>query len=75
VRVNLIWMGKLVAFDPVRYLKEVRSEVARVRWPTRKETLVTTGMVLVMVILTALFFGVVDAAIGYVVRLIFTPNS
>ena len=68
-------MGKLVAFDPVRYLKEVRSEVARVRWPTRKETLVTTGMVLVMVILTALFFGVVDAAIGYVVRLIFTPNS
>jgi preprotein translocase subunit SecE len=64
-----------VAVDPVKYLQEVKSEVARVRWPTRKETLVTTGMVLSMAVMAAVFFFLVDWAIGQGVRALFGSNS
>ncbi|HUC62356.1 MAG TPA: preprotein translocase subunit SecE [Alphaproteobacteria bacterium] len=46
--------------SPVEFFREVRQEVSKVTWPTRKETLTTTGMVFLMVILTALFFFLVD---------------
>jgi len=64
-----------VAVDPVKYLREVRSEVARVRWPTRKETLVTTGMVLAMSVMAAFFFFFVDWVIGLGVRALFGTTS
>jgi len=64
-----------VAFDPIKYLREVRSEAARVRWPTRKETLVTTGTVLTMAVVAALFFFFVDSIFGWVARMFFTTNS
>ena len=38
-----------VAFDPVKFYREVRSEMTKVTWPSRKETLQTTGLVLAMV--------------------------
>ncbi|MBN8909460.1 MAG: preprotein translocase subunit SecE, partial [Rhodospirillales bacterium] len=38
-----------MAVDPERFVREVRSEVSKVTWPTRKETLVTTGLVIAMV--------------------------
>jgi preprotein translocase subunit SecE len=60
-----------VAFNPARFLREVRSEVAKVTWPSRKETLVTTGLVFAMVALAAVFFLVVDQAIGLGVRALF----
>ncbi|MFV3073939.1 preprotein translocase subunit SecE [Niveispirillum fermenti] len=56
--------------NPAEFLREVRREVAKVTWPTRKETLVSTGMVFVMVTLAALFFLVVDQIIGFGIRLI-----
>jgi preprotein translocase subunit SecE len=49
-----------MAFKPVQFFREVRQEAAKVTWPTRRETLVTTGMVFIMVVLVALFFFAVD---------------
>jgi preprotein translocase subunit SecE len=53
---------------PVEFLRQVRQEVARVTWPSRKETVVTTSMVFVMVFIAALFFFLVDLGLGHAVR-------
>ena len=42
--------------SPVKFIEEVRQEVSRVTWPTRKETVVTTAMVFLMVFIAAGFF-------------------
>jgi preprotein translocase subunit SecE len=60
-----------VAVDPAKFIREVRAEVGRVTWPTRKETLVTTGLVFAMVTITALFFFFVDQIISLGVRALF----
>jgi preprotein translocase subunit SecE len=60
-----------VAFDPAKFVREVRTEVGRVTWPGRRETLVTTGLVFLMVSLAALFFFVVDQVIGLGIRALF----
>ena len=60
-----------LASSPVRFVREVRSEVAKVTWPSRKETLVTTGLVFAMAALAALFFFVADQFIGIFVRMLF----
>ncbi len=60
-----------MAVDPAKFVREVRAEVARVSWPSRKETAVTTGLVLGMVALAAAFFFVVDQLIGLGVRALF----
>ena len=56
---------------PVEFFQQVRQEVSRVTWPTRKETLVTTAMVFVMVFIAAAFFFVVDQVFSLGVRMIF----
>ena len=53
------------------FVQQVRQELARVTWPTRKETTVTTAMVFVMVFIAAIFFFVVDQVLSYGVRLFF----
>ena len=60
-----------VAFHPVKFFREVRSEVAKVTWPSRKETLVTTGLVFAMAAMAGLFFFFVDQIVGVFVRLLF----
>ncbi|MBL8700284.1 MAG: preprotein translocase subunit SecE [Alphaproteobacteria bacterium] len=52
------------------FFRQVRQEANKVSWPTRKETLVTTGMVFAMSILAAVFFFVVDWIVSHAVRLI-----
>jgi len=52
-------------------VREVRAEVGKVTWPSRKETLVTTGLVLGMAALTAAFFFIIDQVIGLGVRQLF----
>jgi preprotein translocase subunit SecE len=46
--------------NPVQFIQQTRSEIAKVVWPSRREVLLTTAMVLVMTILLALFFSLVD---------------
>ena len=54
--------------SPVEFVQQVRREVAKVTWPSRKETGVTTVMVFVFVIMVALFFFVVDQVLSWGVK-------
>jgi preprotein translocase subunit SecE len=48
---------------PVQFFKEVRSEVRKISWASRNETLISTVFVFIMVVVAALFFFAVDAAL------------
>ena len=61
----------LVALNPAKFVREVRTEMNRVTWPSRKETLVTTGLVFALSALAAIFFFVSDQIIGIGVRALF----
>ncbi len=61
--------GALTA--PAKFLREVRAEMVKVTWPSRKETLITTGLVLAMAALAAIFFFVADQLFGIGVRALF----
>ena len=60
-----------LAVDPAKFVREVRQEVAKVTWPSRKETLVTTSLVFALSALAAAFFFVADQVIGVGVRALF----
>lgn len=60
-----------MAVEPAKFVREVRAEMARVTWPSRKETLVTTGLVFLMVAIAAIFFFVVDQGIAIGIRALF----
>ena len=53
--------------NPFTFLQQVRQEVAKVTWPTRRETVVTTIMVFIMILMAAFFFMAVDQVLGYVI--------
>jgi preprotein translocase subunit SecE len=53
--------------DIVEFFRETRREVAKVTWPTRKETVMTTVMIVGMALLAGLFFFIADTALGYVI--------
>lgn len=57
--------------SPADFVRQVRQEVSKVTWPTRKETTITTIMVFVMVFVAALFFLAVDQILILLVELIF----
>jgi preprotein translocase subunit SecE len=56
--------------NPFEFLQQVRTEVSKVTWPTRKETVVTTAAVLMMSIAAALFFLAADWVLSNVVTFI-----
>ncbi len=49
--------------NPLQFMQQVRAEVAKVVWPTRREVVLTTIMVFIMAALAAVFFSLVDLAI------------
>ncbi len=53
---------------PIKFLKEVKQEGYKIIWPSRKETLITTAMVFVMVVIFSLFFLLVDNIISWLIR-------
>lgn len=52
------------------FVRQVRQEISKVTWPTRKETVITTIMVFIFVTLMAIFFLAVDSVISWGIRLI-----
>jgi preprotein translocase subunit SecE len=56
--------------NPFEFIQQVRTEVSKVTWPTRRETIITTIMVVIMSIIAAIFFLGVDWVLGNVVQLI-----
>lgn len=56
--------------NPFQFIQQVRAEAAKIVWPTRRETLLTTGMVMLMATLFALFFFLVDLTIRFALETI-----
>lgn len=56
--------------NPFQFIQQVRAEVSKVVWPTRRETLLTTVMVFIMAALTATFFSLIDLAIRFGLSLV-----
>ena len=61
--------------SPAEFARQVRQEVAKVTWPSRKETAITTAMVFVMVLVAAIFFFVADQILAQLVRWILTVGA
>ena len=56
--------------SPFKFLQEVRTEAQKVTWPSRRETLVTTAMVFVMVTAASIFFLLADQVMSLIVKLV-----
>lgn len=59
-----------MAFSPFKFLQEVRSETSKVVWPTRRETMITTIMVFVLVAVASIFFFITDQVIRMLITFI-----
>jgi preprotein translocase subunit SecE len=58
-------------FEKVKkFLKEVKIELKKVVWPTRKDTIASTSVVIILVIIIALFLGLVDFGLSKIIRVI-----
>jgi preprotein translocase subunit SecE len=56
--------------NPFGFIQDVRTEAAKVTWPTRRETLLTTALVILMVLFASLFFVAVDQGLRMLVKFI-----
>jgi preprotein translocase subunit SecE len=56
--------------SPAQFVRNVRMEIGRTTFPTRKETTITTIMVFIMVVITAIFFFAVDQVLSWGVRML-----
>ncbi len=60
--------------NPFEFIQQVRQETSKVTWPTRRETVITTVMVLIMVTLASIFFVGVDTVLRWAVNLVLYGN-
>ena len=56
--------------SPIEFFRQVRQEVSKVTWPTRKETTLTTTMVFAMVVMASIFFLLVDLCLSKLISLV-----
>lgn len=56
--------------DGVQFLREVRVELKKVTWPSRRQTVGSTAVVLVLVIIVSFFLGIVDFALSSLIRVV-----
>ena len=56
--------------NPLKYVQQVRNEVSKIVWPTRKETMTTTIMVFIMAAIVALFFFIIDTLTSNILDII-----
>jgi len=58
-------------FEKVKqFLKEVKIELKKVVWPTRKDTIASTSVVIILVFIIAIFLGLVDFGLSKIIRVI-----
>ena len=60
----------MAVINPLRFTQQVRAEITKIVWPTRRETMITTVMVFVMAFVFALFFFGVDQLVQFVLNLV-----
>ena len=65
------WIGSMAKISPIQFFRQVKQEIKKVTWPTRKEVMQTSIMVIILVAIAATFFFFVDQIFGWVVKLIF----
>ena len=65
----------MAKFNPFKFLQEVRAETYKVTWPTRRETLITTAMVFVMVLVASIFFLISDQIIRMAITFVLGIGS
>jgi len=58
----------MAKINPAQFLQEVRQETSKVTWPSRKEAMISTGMVFVMVIAAAIFFLIADQILQFGIK-------
>jgi len=51
--------------NPVEFVQQVREEARKITWPSRKEVMISTVMVMIMVAMAAVFFLIVDAILKW----------
>ncbi len=61
--------------SPGEFIRQVRAETAKVVWPSRKETVTTAIMVLIMTTLLAIFFFIVDSGFSQIVKFLLSTLS
>lgn len=52
----------------IDFLKEVKAELKKVTWPTRSETMSSTYLVLVMVVIVSAYLGAVDSILAWIMK-------
>ncbi len=58
----------MVKFFPLQYLRQVKAEMLKVTWPTRRETAISTVAVFVMVFVAAMFLFAADQILSFLVH-------
>jgi preprotein translocase subunit SecE len=61
--------------NPFTFLQQVRAEASKITWPSRRETMISTAMVIVMVVFAALFFFAADQLIGWLLGLLLSVGN
>jgi preprotein translocase subunit SecE len=58
----------MARYNPIEFVNEVRHEVSKVTWPTKREVWITTVLVGIMVMMASLFFLLADQVLGSLVK-------
>jgi preprotein translocase subunit SecE len=61
---------KLITEKIIRFLKEAKIELKKVTWPTPRQTLASTSVVIIVVIIVSIYLGIVDFGVAKVIRLV-----
>ena len=70
VKLNLNWQLSMARVSPAQFVRQVRQEVSRISWASRRETGTATLTVFVMVAIAAVFFLLVDTVLSNVVQFV-----
>jgi preprotein translocase subunit SecE len=55
-------------FNPAKYIREVRQEVSKVTWPSKKETFTSAGIVIIVVTIAAILLMIIDQSFSLLIR-------
>jgi preprotein translocase subunit SecE len=61
---------KIIADKIIRFLKEAKIELKKVTWPTPRQTLASTSVVIIVVIIVSMFLGIVDFGLAKAIRMV-----
>ena len=66
----MAWTSMASKTNPVQFLQQVRSEASKITWPSRRETMISTVMVLAFAALAMIFFFAADQLMAFGIELI-----